>query len=45
LVSFAFADGQDGALRGKNHILYIQPHKFAISESAKEAHKYQGFVS
>jgi hypothetical protein len=39
LVRFAFAEGQDGAFRGKFYILYIQPHKFAISESAKEAHK------
>jgi hypothetical protein len=45
LVGFAFAEGQDGALRDKLYILYIQPHKFAISESAKEAYKYQGFVS
>jgi hypothetical protein len=45
LVSFAFADGQDGSLWHKLYILYIQPHKFAISECDKEAHKYQGFVS
>jgi hypothetical protein len=41
LVCFAFAEGQDGAFGGEFYILYIQPHKFA----AKEAHKYQGFVS
>jgi hypothetical protein len=45
LVCFAFADGQDGAFGYKLYILYIQAHKLTSAKGAKEAHKYQGFVS
>jgi hypothetical protein len=45
LVSFAFADGQDGALRDKLYILYIQAHKLTSAKGGEKAYKYEGFVS
>jgi hypothetical protein len=45
LVSFAFADGQDGAFRDKLYILYIQAHKLTSAKGGEKAYKYEGFVS
>jgi hypothetical protein len=45
LVRFAFADGQDGALRDKLYILYIQAHKLTSAKGTEKAYKYEGFVS
>jgi hypothetical protein len=45
LVSFAFADGQDGPFGYKLYILYIQAHKLTSAKGTEKAYKEEGFVS